>query len=388
MIPPHGGQLINRILHNKEGDSWQAKLPELAKIPLTDFALSELDNIACGLYSPLVGFMDEESYNTVIESMRLVDGTVWPIPILLPVETTIANTLRAGDAVALTGKDDITYGVISVSDVFSRDQRREAQAVYGTSDSAHPGVARIYAEPTVLIGGEIHLLRRVPVKAAAEYRLDPRDTRRRFEERGWKTVVAFQTRNPIHRAHEYLQKCALEIVDALLINPLIGETKEGDIPATVRMNCYHSVIDNYFPKDRVLLATFPAPMRYAGPREAIFHAICRKNYGCTHIIIGRDHAGVGSYYGTYEAQEIFDRFTPEEIGIVPLKFEHAFYCKECGQMATSKTCPHRSEDHIFLSGTKMRDILQEGKDLPSQFTRPEVAAILKQWMMSRSSDER
>jgi len=382
MIPPHGGQLIDRILHKKGGDSWQAKLPKLAKIPLTDFALSELDNIACGLYSPLVGFMDEESYNTVIDHMRLPDATVWSIPIVLPTEKSVAKDIDVGDKLALDDENGITYGVIRVSDVFSRDQRREAQVVYGTNDSAHPGVARMYAEPTTLIGGEIHLLRRVPAKAAAEYCLDPLETRRQFEERGWKTVVAFQTRNPIHRAHEYLQKCALEIVDALLINPLIGETKKGDIPATVRMNCYHAVIDNYFPKDRVLLATFPAPMRYAGPREAIFHAICRKNYGCTHIIIGRDHAGVGKYYGTYAAQEIFDRFTPEEIGITPLRFEHAFYCKKCGQMATSKTCPHAGEDHVFLSGTKVRELLQQGKDLPLEFTRPEVANILKRSMAS------
>jgi len=382
MIPPHGGQLINRILHKKEGNSWQAKLSKLAKIPLTDFALSELDNIACGLYSPLVGFMDEETYDNVIESMRLPDGTVWPIPIVLSAEKSAAKDIHVGDKLALDGKDGITYGVIRVSDVFSRDQRREAQVVYGTSDSAHPGVARMYAEPTTLIGGEIHLLRRVPAKAATEYCLDPLETRRQFEERGWKTVVAFQTRNPIHRAHEYLQKCALEIVDALLINPLVGETKEGDIPASVRMECYLTMMSNYFPKERVMLATFPAPMRYAGPREAIFHAICRKNYGCTHIIIGRDHAGVGKYYGTHAAQEIFDRFTTKEIGISPLRFEHAFYCKKCDQMATSKTCPHGSEDHVFLSGTKVRELLQQGKDLPLEFTRSEVANILRRSMAS------
>ena len=380
MIPAHGGQLINRVLHKKEAESWQAKPPNLLKIPLSNFALSELDNIACGLYSPLTGFMDKQSYSTVIDQTRLPDGTVWPIPIILPAEKSVARHIHVGDQLALDDKDGVTYGVIRVSDVFSRDQQREAEAVYGTTDTAHPGVARMYAEPTMLIGGEIDLLLRVPVKAAAEYHLDPLDTRRQFEKRGWKTVVAFQTRNPIHRAHEYLQKCALEIVDGLLINPLVGETKEGDIPASVRMECYLTMMDNYFPKERVMLATFPAPMRYAGPREAIFHAICRKNYGCTHIIIGRDHAGVGKYYGMYAAQEIFDRFTTKEIGITPLRFEHAFYCKKCDQMATSKTCPHGTEDHAFLSGTKVRELLQQGKDLPLEFTRSEVATILRRSM--------
>ena len=375
MIDPHGGTLVDRILTGEERVNWEERARLLPTIELDAFHLSELDNIACGLYSPLTGFMDEESYNSVIESMRLPNGTVWAIPIVLPVGE--AQSLHAGTSVALTGKSGVVYGVMDVSDVFTRDRKREAQTVYGTTDGAHPGVAQMYAEPTTLVAGEIHLLKRGPVSAAGEYHLDPQQTRQAFAERGWKTIVGFQTRNPIHRAHEYLQKCALEMVDGLFINPLVGETKKGDISASVRMECYHAVIDNYFPRDRVMLATFPAPMRYAGPREAIFHAICRKNYGCTHIIIGRDHAGVGNYYGTYEAQEIFDRFTADEIGIIPLKFEHAFYCKKCGQMATTKTCPHGNEDHVFLSGTKVRTLLLEGKDLPPTFTRPEVASILQ-----------
>jgi len=377
MIAPHGGMLINHIFTGRDQTDWQERAKQLPTIELNPFHLSELDNIASGLYSPLTGFMDEECYNSVLESMRLPDRTVWPIPIVLPIETAIAGTAHVGDTVALADENGITYGIMNVGSLFNRDRKREAQAVYGTTDDAHPGVAKIYAEPMRLIGGEIHLLRRVPVSAAAEYHLDPQETRQAFEERGWKTIVAFQTRNPIHRAHEYLQKCALEMVDGLFINPLVGETKEGDIPASVRMECYLAMMENYFPRDRVMLATFPAPMRYAGPREAIFHAICRKNYGCTHIIIGRDHAGVGKYYGTYEAQEIFDKFTADEIGIVPLKFEHAFYCKKCGQMATSKTCPHGNEDHIFLSGTKVREMLAEGKPIPPEFTRSEVASILQ-----------
>jgi len=377
VIAPHGGPLVDRILTGEERVNWEERARLLLAIELDPFHLSELDNIASGLYSPLTEFMNAESYNSVLESMRLPDRTVWPIPIVLPVEEAIADSLHANDTIRLTDTNGTGYGIMNVGGLFTRDRKREAQAVYGTTDGAHPGVARMYAEPTTLVAGEIHLLKRVPVSAAGEYHLDPQQTRQAFGERGWKTIVAFQTRNPIHRAHEYLLKCALEIVDGLFINPLVGETKEGDIPASVRMECYHAVIDNYLPQDRVLLGTFPAPMRYAGPREAIFHAICRKNYGCTHIIIGRDHAGVGNYYGTYEAQEIFDRFTADEIGIVPLKFEHAFYCKKCGQMATTKTCPHGNEDHVFLSGTKVRTLLQEGKNLPPTFTRPEVASILQ-----------
>ena len=380
MIAPHGGTLVDRILTGEERTDCEKRARQLSAIELDPFHLSELDNIACGLYSPLSGFMDEECYNSVLESMRLPDGTVWPIPIVLPVPESITNALHLGSTIRLADENGITYGIMEVRGTFVRNPKREAQAVYGTTDLAHPGVARMYAEPTTLVGGEIHLFKRVPVNVSAEYHLDPRQTRRAFEERGWKTIVAFQTRNPIHRAHEYLQKCALEMVDGLFINPLVGQTKEGDIPASVRMECYHATIDNYFPADRVMLATFPAPMRYAGPREAIFHAICRKNYGCTHIIIGRDHAGVGKYYGTYEAQEIFDKFTVDEIGIIPLKFEHAFYCKKCGQIATSKTCPHTSADHIFLSGTKVREMLAAGVPIPQEFTRPEVASILRRAM--------
>jgi sulfate adenylyltransferase len=378
MISPHGGTLVNRLLTDDERDEWQVETVHLPKIPLNAFFLSELDNIACGLYSPLIGFMDAASYARVLKTMRLPDESVWPIPIVLPVDESLAGELNRGQQAALQGEDGTCYGVIKIEDVFERNPVEEAQAVYGTTDESHPGVARLYSEPRTLLGGEIHLLARAPVSTAVEYHLDPVETRRLFQEKGWQTIVAFQTRNPIHRAHEYLQKCALEMVDGLFINPLVGETKKGDIPAEVRMKCYHAMIENYFPKDRVLLGTFPAPMRYAGPREAIFHALCRKNYGCTHIIIGRDHAGVGDYYDTYAAQQIFDQFESGALGIVPLKFEHAFYCRKCGQLATSKTCPHDREDHLFLSGTKVREMLHKGKDLPIEFSRPEVVQILKE----------
>ncbi len=376
MIALHGGELINRILTGEARVERRRQAEKLPKLTLSRFHLSELDNIACGLYSPLSGFMNEEEYNRVLDEMHLPDGTIWPIPIVLPADPEFTRRISKGAEIALVDSAGTIYGTMRVTGIYSRDPKREATLVYGTDDSAHPGVARLYAEPTTLLGGEIELLERVPVESP-EHHFDPAETRRIFAEKGWKTIVAFQTRNPIHRAHEYLQKCALEVVDGLFINPLVGETKQGDIPAQVRMECYKAIIENYFPNDRVFLGTFPAPMRYAGPREAVFHAICRRNYGCTHIIIGRDHAGVGNYYGTYAAQEIFDQFDPNELGITPLKFEHAFYCKKCGQMATAKTCPHGKEDHVFLSGTKVRELLRAGKDLPLEFTRPEVAEILK-----------
>ena len=373
MITPHGGVLVDRVLTGATAADRRQQAEKLPKITLSKFHLAELDNIASGLYSPLSGFMDSNEYDSVIATWRLPDGTVWPLPIVLPVDVPPAR----GSKVALCGGDGTTYGIMRISDVYTRDPRREARAIYGTEDRAHPGVAHLYSEPTTLIGGEIELFTRVPT-AFPQYRFDPVETRRAFADRGWRTIVAFQTRNPIHRAHEYLQKCALETVDGLFLNPLVGETKHGDVPASVRMECYRAVLDNYFPTDRVLLGVFPAPMRYAGPREAVFHAICRRNYGCTHIIIGRDHAGVGNYYNTYAAQKAFDQFDPGEIGITPLKFEHAFYCRKCGGMATAKTCPHGAEDHVFLSGTKVRELLRAGKDLPPEFTRPEVASILRE----------
>ncbi len=365
-------ELVNRIIEHAEN----LPQPNGSAVTLSGALLCELDAIGCGLYTPLTGFMTQVQYERVVEAMRLPDGTVWAIPIVLPVPAAQLAQVRHGMVLELKGEDGLTYGLLEVKDAYERDLEKEAATVYGTTDPTHPGVARLFSESAWVIGGDVHVLRRAPLSTGPSH-LDPAETRKAFAARGWKTVVAFQTRNPIHRAHEYLQKCALETVDGLFINPLVGDTKEGDIPAEVRMRCYETLLDGYYPADRTILGTFPIPMRYAGPREAIHHAICRRNYGCTHIIIGRDHAGVGDYYGTYAAQEIFEQFAPSEIGITPLKFEHAFYCTKCGQMATTKTCPHGNEDHVFLSGTKVRALLEEGKDLPSTFTRSEVAAVLK-----------
>ena len=375
LIKPHGGILINREIQGSKREDLVRKATTLPKVQLSSRQVSDLLMLAIGGYSPLDGFLNEADYTSVLDRMKLVDGVVWPIPITLAVSTDEADGLKVPSEVSLYDDDDL-LGILHVTEKFTYDKEREAQGVYGTTERAHPGVAALMAQGDWLLAGPISLLNRPRNHSFQQYRLDPSETRSVFSKRGWRRVVAFQTRNPVHRAHEYIQKCALEIADGLLLHPLVGDTKLDDVPADVRMRSYEEILAKYYPAARTVLSVMPAAMRYAGPREAVFHALIRKNYGCSHFIVGRDHAGVGNYYGTYDAHYIFDEFDPAELGITPLFFDHTFYCRTCGAMASAKTCPHESTNHVTLSGTKVRELLSAGELLPVEFSRPEVARVL------------
>jgi len=375
LISPHGHSLINRELKGTDRKQLALAAGKFDRLLLNSRQTSDLLMIATGAYSPIEGFLGEADYLSVISTMRLANGVVWPIPITLAVSAAEADTLQAGRDVALYQEDQL-IGVLHLTEKYTYDKRTEAEAVYKTLDHAHPGVQTLYSQGDWLLGGRISLINRPRDLSFPQYRHDPADIRAQFEERGWRRVVAFQTRNPVHRAHEYIQKCALEMADGLLLHPLVGETKSDDVPAAVRIKSYEKILANYYPASRTILSLMPAAMRYAGPREAVFHALIRKNYGCSHFIVGRDHAGVGNYYGTYDAHHIFDEFDPHELGITPLFFDHTFYCRLCQAMASAKTCPHAQANHVTLSGTRVRELLSAGELPPGEFSRPEVARVL------------
>jgi len=379
-IAPHGGQLINRIASPAQQAEFLSKADHLPRVQLDERAASDLALIAIGGFSPLTGFLEKADYDRVVNEMHLANGLPWSIPITLPVTEDVAEPLKEGSLVRLDDRRGRFIGVLELTQKYAYDKVHEALHVYRTNEEKHPGVAVVYKQGAINLAGAVWMLQREAHPQFPTYQIDPIESRTLFREKGWKTIVAFQTRNPIHRAHEYIQKCALETVDGLFLHPLVGVTKDDDISADIRMRCYEIMLEHYFPKDRVILAINPAAMRYAGPREAIFHALIRKNYGCTHFIVGRDHAGVGDYYGTYDAQHIFDEFDPDELGIKPMKFEHAFYCKRTLSMATTKTSPSTPEERVHLSGTKVREMLRRGELPPPEFSRPEVAAELAKAM--------
>ena len=374
-ITPHGdGALVDLRCSDPERDDLRMRARGLPGVQLASRELTDLELLAIGGFTPLRGFMTEEQCKSVVNDMHLPGGAPWTVTVTLAAEPDEVVGLSEGDEIALLNGDD-PVATLQIESLYTANKDDEAKKVYRTADDAHPGVAAMRAAGDVRIGGPVTVIE-LPEGEFPDYRLEPAQVRAAFEARDWKTVVAFQTRNPIHRAHEYITKVALEIVDGLLIHPLVGETKSDDIPADVRMRCYEALIEGYYNPDRVLLSVLPASMRYAGPREAVFHAIMRRNYGCTHFIVGRDHAGVGDYYGTYDAQLIFDEFDPAALGIIPVKLEHSFWCKQQGGMATAKTTNSSPDQRVFLSGTKVREMLQAGEAPPPEFTRPEVARIL------------
>jgi sulfate adenylyltransferase len=383
-IAPHGGELVNLLVGDDAASNLRDEAANLPKVVVNERELSDLEMLANGALSPLRGFQGERDYRSVLETMHLADGLPWAIPVVLSLSDDEAKRLGGADAVALLPTDGADpIAVLRISEIFARDKRKEAASVYRTEDEAHPGVKAVYDAGDACAAGTLEVLSLPTHDDFQDYRLTPAETRAEFQRRGWRTVVGFQTRNPIHRAHEYIQKCALEIVDGLLVHPLMGATKSDDVPPDVRMRCYEALFSGYYPKDRAMVSIFPAAMRYAGPREAVWHAIARKNYGCTHFIVGRDHAGVGDYYGTYDAQKIFEEFEPGELGIQTLNFEHSFWCNACEGMASPKTCPHGEETRISLSGTKVREMLRNGERPPMEFSRPEVADILIAAMQER-----
>ena len=382
LIAPHGGKLVDRVLKPDAAAKAKAEAASLPAVQLSPREAGDLEMIAIGAFSPLSGFMGEADFQRVSKEMRLANGTVWPIPVILSPADDVTAKINKGDRIALTYEGQ-TLAVMNVSEKYKHDKALEIPNVYKTEDEKHPGVAAVKNQGDTCLGGDIDVVKTMYEPEFPEFRLPPAKTREAFAAKGWSTVAAFQTRNPIHRSHEYLTKCALEMTDGLLIHPLVGETKKDDIPAQTRMDCYRTLIERYYNPKTTMLSVMPLAMRYAGPREAVLHTLIRKNYGVTHFIVGRDHAGVGNYYGTYDAQKIFDGFdVPKDLGVTILKFEHTAWCKTCAAVVSSKTCPHGPEHKVAPSGTKVREMLKAGQRPPNEFSRPEIADILIKWAQS------
>lgn len=378
LVAPHGGHLVDQRLKPQAAEALLASEVLAAQIPLTIAQLADVEMLATGAMSPLTGFMNSRDRASVAQQMRLTDGTLWPIPITLQLPEAIAATLKVGTRIGLQNSEAIVVALLDIEEIYARDATEEARSVFGTDEIQHPGVAALLEGGQWCIAGRVQTLAPNVQGSLNTVAMTPQESRAAFIERGWQRIVGFQTRNPIHRAHEYIIKCAMESADGLLLHPLVGATKGDDIPAPVRLACYEALVHTVMPKSRICLSVLGAAMRYAGPKEAVLHAIMRQNYGCSHFIVGRDHAGVANYYGTYDAQHIFARL-PEGLKIIPLFFENAFFCRRCAQMATDKTCPHDAASHVNLSGQKVREMLRRGERPPPEFSRPEVADILVRW---------
>jgi sulfate adenylyltransferase len=384
LVPPHGGELLPLMVSGEQREQALVEASRLPQVIMNSRELSDLIMLATGAFSPLKGFMGREDYNRVVGEMRLKSGQLWPIPVTLAVSQSKAATIREGQKLALVNPDqDEIIASMLVEEKYPYDKREEAVEVFGTDDPNHPGIRVIYEQDDIYLGGQVTVFSQGGYPERFPEFARPEETRAIFTQKGWKTIAAFQTRNPMHRSHEYLTKIALEVCDGLLIHPIVGKLKTGDIPAEVRLECYRRLIDNYYPKDRVVLKVYPMEMRYAGPREAILHAIIRQNFGCSHLIVGRDHAGVGSYYRPFDAQRIFDTLKPGDLYIQPLKLESTFWCHRCGAMASAKTCPHPDEDHLVISGTLLREMLARGERPPEQFSRKEIVDVLIEYYQEK-----
>ncbi len=384
-IAPHGGRLVNRVVAHEARAEARAQAERLPSVTINARAASDLILLATGAFSPLRGFMSFDAARSAAEALHLPDGTLWPLPILLQVDKALATAVRAGETVALRYGEAL-LGTLHVEEQFSVPGKEWAAKIFKTDDTAHPGVAAFLGAGEIALAGLIEWFGDPLALGLGEHWLTPEQTRTEIARREWKTVAGFQTRNPVHRAHEYVLRTALEVNDGLLLHPLVGETRAEDLPAALRMRCYHALLDHYLPRERVAFSVLPAWMRYAGPREAVFHALVRKNFGCTHFLVGRDHAGVGRYYGPYEAHHLLREVARDGLSIQPLFFDEVFYCHRCSSLASRRTCPHLPDSHLVLSGTEVRRMLREGLPLPEEFTRPEVAALLAEAFQFGSAD--